>query len=758
MLKCKLFAVTLFSLTSLMFAQEPTANYMKEPIDNRIFSPEESLKNIFVQPGYELKLFAAEPHVLNPVVMRFDHFGRLWVVEMVGYMNDIRGTKELEPLGRISILEDTNQDGVMDKPTIFLDKLIEPRAMAFHKDGILWADTKSLYFTKIIDGSKAGETILIDEKYSDGHSVEHKPNALLRGLDNWYYNAKCDKRYREVGGKWVIERTEFRGQFGLSMDNYGRLYFGQQNTLLRAEMFTPNFFLRNPSLNLRTGGLATVTNQIIDNCYNVKVSDTSVYPNRLSNDIRDGYPESEHTEIDKNTMATNCTSACSHFFYRDNYFPKELTAFVPDPALHIVKVITIERKDGIPSGKNTFKNSEIIASPDTRFRPVDVQSAPDGTLYIADMYHGILQHKVFMNDHLKKFISKNNLEERNELGRIYRLTVKDKKPNSWKSFQSLTVDEVIEALGSENPWARDSAQRLLADGVYPNAVEKLKNYIEKTQSALGKVHGLWALEGLGVVEESLLLKALSSSDTNLQIQAALISWKSANTQGLADVLVKELGKNFSESTYYLVQRLANFADEKSQLAVAQAYTKWHEKPYFKKAILSGGGAHTEKWVESLADNPENKNLKLLYQNSKIVNKPAKESHLKGDDLAKFNKGVGIYKTFCFACHGLNGEGLKDMGPPLVLSEWVAGDKETLISLVLKGMEGPITVKGVQYKPTLIMTPFELLLNDQQVADVLTYVRNEWGNKADSVSADEVKEIRKKLVGRTTSFSEKDFKK
>ena len=253
--------------------------YIREEINGPVLDPVEAISKMHVADGFKLNLFAAEPQVINPVVMRFDHLGRLWVVEMVGYMNDLKGSKELDKIGRISILWDTTGDGQMDKSKVFLDKLVEPRAVAFHKDGILWADYQKLYHTVVGENDEAGKTVVVDETYAKGHSVEHKPNGLVRAIDNWYYNAKKDRRYREVDGKWLIERTEFRNQFGLSVDNHGRLYHGQQNTLMRSDVFSPAFFLRNKNLNLKMSQLATENNKIQDNVFKMKTCEQAVFPN-----------------------------------------------------------------------------------------------------------------------------------------------------------------------------------------------------------------------------------------------------------------------------------------------------------------------------------------------------------------------------------------------------------------------------------------------------------------------------------------------
>ena len=130
---------------ALSFQAFSQSSYLRPEINGPILDAEKAIDKMHVAKGFQLNLFAKEPHVINPVVMRFDEKGRLWIVEMVGYMTDMKGSKELDEVGRISILEDNDRDGKMDKATVFLDGLREPRAMAFHKNGILWADYQKLY-------------------------------------------------------------------------------------------------------------------------------------------------------------------------------------------------------------------------------------------------------------------------------------------------------------------------------------------------------------------------------------------------------------------------------------------------------------------------------------------------------------------------------------------------------------------------------------------------------------------------------------
>lgn len=748
------------SLTCSVVAEDTKspkkAGYIRPEINGPVLDPVAAIEKMHVADGFELNLFAAEPHVINPVVMRFDHLGRLWVVEMVGYMNDLKGTKELEKIGRISILEDTTGDGKMDNSKVFLDKLVEPRAIAFHKDGILWADHKQLYHTVLGVDDQAGETVVIDEKYSTGHSVEHKPNGLVRAIDNWYYNAKMNRRYKEVDGKWLKERTEFRNQFGLSTDNHGRLYHGQQNTLVRAEMFSPNFFLRNSNLNLKMSQLATEYNLIQDHCFNIKACEQAVYPVRRSRDIRDGYLTAKDCDIDKDGFAFRCTSACGQHYYRGSHFGKGINAFVADPGMHFVKAIKITREEGIPYGKNVYTDQEIVASPDTRFRPVDLQTAPDGSLYIADMYHGINQHHVFMSKHLKAFIEKNNLEQPMGLGRIYRLASNTNKLASWKPFETRDVNELASALTSENPWTRDTAQRIFVDNKPPNAQAAIEAVYQKTDSIIGKIHALWTLEGIGQLTEEHILRALSHGDSDLRMHGARLSWRLANSESLMKTLIQATPPVFDESSYYLYQRLSNFSHSNAQVFMVNAYVKWASKPFMVQTILSGSAHHIEQWIARIPDTDEQKAIQVAYQKSKEITKiqPPKmaDKHLKS-----YYRGKKIYEINCFACHGKDGLGLLDMGPPLAKSDWVEGSPDTITKIMLKGMEGEITVSGKKYKPKISMMAFEAIMTDEQIADVSTYIRNSWGNKASPVGEKSVQRVRAETSKWATRYQEADLR-
>ncbi len=111
-----------------------------------------------------------------------------------------------------------------------------------------------------------------------------------------------------------------------------------------------------------------------------------------------------------------------------------------------------------------------------------------------------------------------------------------------------------------------------------------------------------------------------------------------------------------------------------------------------------------------------------------------------DLAASFKRGKVVYEKNCLACHQVNGAGVPRMNPPLIKTKHVLGDKVKLINIVIKGFNEEVEINGEFYDNPM---PAQVQLNDQQVADVLTYVRNSFGNKATAIKVAEVKAVRVK---------------
>ena len=376
-----------------------------------VLEPAEALGAFKLPPGYTIELAASEPMVHTPVAMEFDADGRMWVVEMIGYMPNIAGEGEDAKNGNIVILEDTNNDGLMDKRTVFLDGLMLPRSIGLVADGALVAEPPNLYFYQDTDGDgRADKKELVDNRYGSQANPEHSSNGLLWAIDNWIYSAKHERRYRYKGGKWITEESRARGQWGIAQDDFGRLYYNTNSDQLRVDLIPSHYLDRNPNFRGNAG-------------FNYQTADSQeVWPGRINPGVNRGYQRGTLRPDD--WRLARYTGASGVSIYRGNLLPEEVRgyAFVPEPTGNFVRMNRLTERDGAVSASNAFYHSEFLTSTDERFRPVSTYNGPDGALYIVDMYRGLLQHRIFLTTYLRDQIVDRKLEEPLNYGRIYRIS------------------------------------------------------------------------------------------------------------------------------------------------------------------------------------------------------------------------------------------------------------------------------------------------------------------------------------------------
>ncbi|MEM7014541.1 MAG: dehydrogenase, partial [Verrucomicrobiota bacterium] len=462
-----------------------------------VLHPHQQLQTFaFAEPGYEIELAASEPMVQDPVAIEFDGQGRLWVVEMRGFMRDLDRTGEKEPIGRVSVLEDRNGDGEMDQSTVFLDGLVLPRAISIHPDGVLIAENKPLWFVQDLDGDLvADKKTLVDPDYAKD-SIEHSANGLLRAMDNWIYNAKEGHRYRRVGDNWIREKTEKRGQWGICQDNEGALFYNYNHSQLHADFVPPNTLTRNPNHQPSTGLSVGLT------------QDNRVFPIRPTPAANRGYIEGV---LDEQLRIKAFTSAGAPLVYRGHYGRLRNSAFVCEPVGNLIKRNTLLYTLPSISAEPTYDEKEFLASTDERFRPVWLANAPDGAIYIADMYRGIVQDGPHMTPYLREHHEKRGMEKPVHLGRIWRVTWKDFEPTPAPNFAKMSSGELIEQLKSPNGWNRDMAQMHLVENDKREAILQLRELALRHEEVVHGLHALWTLEGLRDPEPEKLLPALNRS-------------------------------------------------------------------------------------------------------------------------------------------------------------------------------------------------------------------------------------------------------
>jgi mono/diheme cytochrome c family protein/glucose/arabinose dehydrogenase len=463
-------------------------------------SPKEELKSFQIEDGLEVQLVASEPMIQDPVLSIFDEKGRLWVVEMRGFMNDMDGKSEKEKSGRISVLEDTNADGLMDKSTVYLDSLEMPRTISLYKNGAIIAEKGNLWETADTNGDLiCDKKTLIDGKYAANGLPEHSDNGMWRGIDNWFYNAKSNYRYKPEGDKWIKDSTEFRGQWGISHDDEGLLVYNYNWSQLHGDLVPPNYLFRNKNHKATIGidyGLA---------------NDRKVFPIRPTPAVNRGYISGT---LSKDGKLLEFTAACSPFIYRESTLSKEFygNAFVCEPSGNLVKRNAVKKNGLLIEAKDPHSGREFMASTDERFRPVSISAGADGALYITDMYRGLIQHGAYVTPYLREMTIKRNLVLPVHCGRIWRVVPKNWKANKIENdFDS--IDKLIANLKSSDGWKRDNAQRILVERNDAKSIESLKNIIKTDKNSLARFHALWTLEGMKKLHSDLLFSLLNDADT-----------------------------------------------------------------------------------------------------------------------------------------------------------------------------------------------------------------------------------------------------
>lgn len=478
-------------------------------------APAEALASFRVPPGFRVELAAAEPLVCDPITLAFDGDGRMWVCEFPAYMPDIDGAGEEEPICSIVVLEDTDGDGRMDRRTVFMDGLVLPRAVQPVGGGALVIAPPRLLFAEDTDGDgRADRTQVIESGLGGIQSPEHAVNGLMPTLDNWIRCANHAWRYRADGDEWLRQRTAGGGQWGITRDDLGRVFFNGNSDGLRGDLVPSHYTVRNPSHGRATGG-------------NVRIArDQSVWPARVTPGINRGYQK----KMLRDGYLTVFTGACGPLIYRGDALGPEYVgnAFIAEPCGNLIKRF---RVDPLPDGKlsavNVHGRDEFMTSTDERFRPVNLANGPDGALYIVDLYRGVIQHRVFVTSFLREQVRARGLETPLGLGRIWRI-VPAQAPEDGVAAPPAPIrprlseaswTELADLLAHPNGWWRDTAQRLIVEegGESFDAHELVRERALGHDSTLGRIHALWALEGIGGLDEEVVLAAVNAQDEELAL-------------------------------------------------------------------------------------------------------------------------------------------------------------------------------------------------------------------------------------------------
>ncbi len=718
--------------------------------------PKVSLDKYQIEEGFKLQAIASEPFIEAPVSMDFDNDGRIWVVEMKGYMQNLEGTGQEMPNGTITILEDLDNDGITDHSKVFIDSLILPRAIAHVYGGLLYAEPPNLWFVNI-KNDKPVNRVLVDSLYSDGGNVEHQPNGLMMHIDNWIYSAKSNFRYQIKNGKWVKEPTSFRGQWGITKDNFGRLYYNNNSTQLIGDYILPNVSIKNPYYK---------PNAALNN---ILTPDQRVYPLHATS-VNRGYQKGV---LDKDSLLVNVTSACGPMVYRGDQFSKAYyeNAFVCAPEANLVKRNILTIKGNKVTAKQAIDNKEFIASTDEGFRPVNLFNGPDGNMYIVDMHRGIIQDKAFLTPYLQKHYANKKLDTIIGMGRILKVSNEESNSNEIIKIEKLNTKKVVDLLYSTNGWLRDRAQQLLVFRKNKSATPLLKIVATDKTNPIAQIHAMHTLNGLDTLNYKLLEGILSSNSESGVISHALVLIEQFafidNLDSISNLINNLLLKNDEEIDLYTATALGKWiqvSTEKFFPLILKLSNKYKNNQAYQEAIVNSlRGVENEFLIFSnLVKEDLSETILLELLNETLENK---KKDLKNFIYTKTSVGTDsrtagfkLFRNICATCHGVDGDGIDGLAPPLKNSEYVKGSTEKLALIILHGLSGPIHVNGKLYDMNVVMPGLANNpdFTDKDLQDIISYINNAFTNKSENISIEEIKLLRDKKPDNGSTFSEKEL--
>ncbi len=489
--------------------------------------PDEALRTFEIHPDFTIELFASEPDIADPVAMAFGPSGRIWVVENSGYPLDSAGRR-----GRVKLLRDLDRDGLPDSVTVFLDGLTMPTGIMPWKHGVILTDPPDVLFLADNDGDgRADERVRLLSGFALTNP-QHTVSSPVYGLDNWIYLAHEGAIQSvvfadEFGDKGTeihfpghpdaprlpVDRRSVRfrpdsleleflagaSQFGIAFSEWGDVLTHNNTYHSRHEVIQARYLDRNPYMRVAR----TAQNVFQD-------------PNPAA-----VHPITVRPRFELLSGIGQMTSAAGLTRYLGGAFPGygDL-AFVGESVHNLVHADRWEPAGATYVARPISDGREFLASRDAWFRPVNFTIGPDGALYVIDYYRLVIEHPEWTSTDTAE---SHRLYDGDDRGRIWRVTPKDGLPFVAPSLGEATSSELTSLLRSSNYWNRITAQRLLVERGDSGSIPALEILAADDSSPLGRLHALWALEGLGKLADDLLLQALSASSLGVRKNAIQIA-------------------------------------------------------------------------------------------------------------------------------------------------------------------------------------------------------------------------------------------
>lgn len=571
---------------------------------------EDAIATFALEPGFKIEVIAAEPLISDPVAMEIDENGNLYVVENHGYPLD--KTKS----SRIKLLRDTDGDGRMDKSTLFADTLMMPTGVMRWKNGIIVTDAPDVLYME--DTNADGKADII-QRMLTGFALsnpQHNVNTPVYGLDNWIYIAHertvgsevYKEAFGDTGGEiffpekrdgvrlpvnangrnvrmrpdtYALEMLASTTQYGHSFDTWGNHFLINNSNHLMHSVVAAEYLNRNPEL--------------------LVARSTSFLPDH--GNAAEVFPITKTPDRQLLTDVGVMTSACGLAVYTGGAFPKAFntqTTFVAEPVSNIIHADRLKPEGSTFVASRVESEREFLASTDMWFRPVNLYVGPDGALYVVDYYREIIEHPEWLSDEV---INSGKLYNGHDMGRIFRISATDAKAASWTTeldFGDASNIELVDKLGDPNLWWRRTAQRMLVDRKPAMVVPALKTMAGRHASAEARLHALWTLEGMGVLEPAQIARALRDAEAGVRVNAVkLAELHLKETPSLGDSLLR-LGDDESARVRFQLLCTLGFMDTPDAAALRDALLfRDIADEFVQVAALSAPSVEPEKLLQAV---------------------------------------------------------------------------------------------------------------------------------------------------------------
>jgi mono/diheme cytochrome c family protein/glucose/arabinose dehydrogenase len=688
-------------------------------------TPADEQKRFLLPPGYKLEPVLSDPDIEEPAQIAFDGDGRMFVLEIRGYMQDADSGGELEPVGRISVHEDANNDGVYEKHAVFVDKLVFPRfVFPIGKNAILTMESNADEVWKFTDTNNDGTADskeLFTTNFGRAGNVEHQQSHLTWGMDNWMYSTYNAFRVRWTPNGIQREPTGANSaQWGVTQDNFGKMYFQGGASGM------PGYF----QFPVHYG------NFDVADRFEANLNTTWGAPMGIA-DMQGGMPI---VRMPDGSLGRS-TAGAGGAIFRGDRLPKDLLGdyLYGEVVARIVRRLRPVVTEGLPQLRNVYPGSEFIRSTDPLFRPVDQTIAPDGTLYITDMYRGIIQEGEWTKPgtYLRKKIEQYQLDKVVRHGRIWRLTYDGiDRDRTRPRMLNETATQLVAHLSHPNGWWRDTAQQLLVLKQDTSVVPALTQMARRSDNLYARFHALWTLEGLGALTTPLVRELMEDANPQMRIQAIRAS----------ETLYKAGQKTLADNYRQLAR------DSDTDVVIQSLLTlNLFKVADYKSVVTAAQAANPARGVQEIGK-------QILTPANTLTGAGRGGSPFTPAEMTTLERGEGIYKELCFSCHGDDGRGTPEpgvsakeknlMAPPLAGSARVQGHRDYVIKTLLQGMTGPI--EGKTYAAG-VMVPMATN-TDEWIASVASYVRNSFGNTGTLVTPADVARVRAETAAQKASWT------